>query len=297
MPVSSRPLRMLVDPPRRTPMPYGIFTVVEDRPVNDPHLLAGVEYEPLCGGSGTTFDYCVTGGPGPGFYVTAARTFRAALPFTVFSEVDCAPVGDTWDRARQDARDILATTEQYQVENAFWTGYAGGLPNQVSPHLSANTAVTVPIVTGGLQVTLQTQAVVVSGGPLSPVAAIGLLEGRLSACYDGQGVLHIPETAIPALANLNMLRERGGGLYTQNGNRIVAGAGYPGTAPDGTTPAPGTTWMYGTGQVFMYRGQIQDVAREEESLDRGTNTLKMRAYRTYVLGWDCCHFAVQINIG
>lgn len=287
---------MLVDPPRRQPMPYGLFTVVDERPVDDPHLLAGVEYQPLCGGAGTTFDYCVTGGPGPGFYPTASRALRAALPFTVFSEVDCAPVGDTWAQAGDDARNILATTEQYQVERAFWTGQAGGLDSQVYPHLAAATPVTQSIVAGGLQLTLQTQAVVVSGGSLSPVSAIGALEGALSACYDGQGVLHVPESAIPALANLNMLKERGGKLLTQNGNLIVAGAGYTGSSPSGTTPTPGTTWMYATGQIFMYRGAIQTVAREEASLDRSTNTLKMRAYRTYVLGWDCCHFAAQINV-
>ena len=297
MAVSNRPLRMLVDPPRRQPMPYGLFTVVDERPVDDPHILLGVEYMPLCGGAGTTFDYCVTGGPGPGFYQTASRTLRGALPFTVFSEVDCAPVGDFWDEAYADAENILQTTEQYQVERAFWTGQAGGLDNQVYPHLAANAAVTSPTVTNGLTLTLQTQAVIVSGGPLSPVAAIGLLEGALAACYDGQAVLHVPETAIPALANLNMLRERAGKLYTQNGNLIVAGAGYTGTSPTGTTPPPGTTWMYGTGQLFMYRGPVRRVAREVESLDRSTNTLKARAYRTYVLGWDCCHFAVQINVG
>jgi len=287
---------MLVDPPRRQPMPYGLFTVVDDRPVDDPHLLGGVEYQPLCGGAGTIFDYCVTGGPGPGMYPTASRTYRGALPFTVFSEVDCAPVGTNWNTAADDARNILATTEQYQVERAFWTGQVAGLDNIVYPHLAAATPVTQAVVTGGLQITLQTQAVIVSGGSLSPVAAIGALEGALSACYDGQGVLHVPESAIPALANLNMLKERGGKLYTQNGNLIVAGAGYPGTAPSGTTPAPGSTWMYATGQIFMYRGTIQTQATEVQSLDRSTNTLKMRAYRTYVLGWDCCHFAAQINV-
>jgi len=278
-------------------MPYGLFTVVDERPVDDPHLLQGVEYQPLCGGAGSTFDYCVTGGPGPGFYPTGSRQFRGATPFTVFTEIDCAPVGDTWAQAGEDAKNLLMTTEEYQVERAFWTGQVGGLDNQMYPHLAANAAVTTPVVTNGLQVTLQTQAVIVSGGPLSPVAAIGLLEGQIAACYVGQAVIHVPETAIPALANLNMLRERGGGLYTQNGNRLVAGSGYPGTSPSGVTPQAGTTWMYATGQLFMYRGPIQIVAREEASLDRSTNTLKMRAYRTYVLGWDCCHFAVQINAG
>lgn len=296
MPVSNQPLRMLVDPPRRQPMPYGIFTVVDERPMDDPHILLGVEYQPLCGGSGTTFDYCVTGGPGPGFYATASRQMRAATPFTVFSEVQCSTVGDNWDRGNADAEDMLRATEQYQVERALWTGEVAGLSNQMYPHLSANSAVTQSLVPNGLQITLQTQAVIVSGGPLSAATAIGLLEGALGACYDGQGVLHVPESAVPALANLNMIYRQGKNLLTHNGNLVVAGAGYTGSSPSGVTPPPGSTWMYATGQMFMYRGPIKTFARETE-LNRATNTLTAIAQRTYVLGWDCCHFAVQINTG
>lgn len=293
---SARPLRMLVDPPRRQPMPYGIFTVVDDRGMDDPHVLQGVEYQPLCGGSGTTFDYCVTGGPAPSFYPTVSRQMRAATPFTVFSELVCSPVGDTWDQAYKDVEDILKTTEQYQVERALWTGQVAGLDNQMYPHLAANSAVTAPLVPNGLQLTLQTQAVIVTGAPVNASAAIGLLEGALGACYDGQGVLHIPEAAVPALANLNMIYRDGKNLKTHNGNLVVAGAGYPGTSPSGVTPQPGTTWMYATGQFFMYRGPIRTFTRES-SLNRANNTLTAVAQRTYVLGWDCCHFAVQINIG
>jgi hypothetical protein len=277
-------------------MPYGIFTVVNDRPVDDPHLLLGVEYQPLCGGAGTTFDYCVTGGPGPGFSVTASRTLRAATPFTVFAETQCSPVGDNWDRANDDARNILLTTEQYQVERALWTGEVAGLSNQMYPHLAAAAPVTQTLVTNGLQVTLQTQAVIVSGGPMSAATAIGLLEGALGACYDGQGVLHVPESVVPALANLNMIYRQGKNLMTHNGNLVVAGAGYTGSSPSGVSAPPGSTWMYATGQMFMYRGDIITFGRESE-LNRATNTLTAVAQRTYVLGWDCCHFAVQINTG
>lgn len=297
--VSSRPLRMLVESPSRVPMPYGIFTVVQDRSnevAGDPHLLLGVEYQPLCGGSGTTFDYCVTGGPGPGFFPTVTRNFRAATPFTVFAEEQCTPVGGVWDEAYDQVASILETTEQYQVERAFWTGQVGGLDNQAFPHLAANVATTQSVVTGGLQVTLQTAASVVTGGPVSASVGIGLLEAALAACYDGQGILHVSETAIPALANLNMLYREGKNLKTHNGNIIVAGAGYTGSSPSGVTPAPGTTWMYATGQMFMYRGPIKTFSRES-SLDRNLNTFTAVAQRTYVLGWDCCHFAVQINVG
>ena len=296
MAVSSRPLRMTVDPPRRQPMPYGIFTVADERPLDDPHILQGVEYQPLCGGASTTFDYCVTGGPGPGFSPTVSRGMRAATPFTVYSELVCSPVGETWDQSYKDVSDILMTTEQYQVERALWTGQIAGLDNQMYPHLAAGVAVTTPLVTNGLQLTLQTAAVSVTGSPVSAATGIGLLEGALGACYDGVGVLHVPEAAIPALANLNMIYRDGKNLRTHNGNLVVAGAGYAGTSPLGVAPSASTTWMYATGQFFMYRGPIKTFTRES-SLNRSTNTMTAVAQRTYVLGWDCCHFAVQINTG
>jgi len=299
MATSSRPLRMLVDPPRRQPMPFGIFTVVDNREaevLRDPHLLQGVEYQPLCGGSGTTFDYCVTGGPGPAFSPTASRQMRGATPFTVFAEIQCSPVGDTWDQAYEDVTDILQTTEQYQVERALWTGQVAGLNDQMYPHLAEDTAVITPVVVGGLQLTLQTAAVSVTGAPVSAAVGIGQLEAALGACYDGVGIIHVPEGAVPALANLNMIYRDGKNLRTHNGNIVVAGAGYTGSSPAGVPPAAGTTWMYATGQFFMYRGPVRTFTRES-SLNRTTNTLTAVAQRTYVLGWDCCHFAVQINIG
>jgi hypothetical protein len=292
---TNRPLAMLVDPPRRQPMPFGIFTVVEERDVTDPHYLLGVEYRPLCGGSGTTFDYCVTGGPGPAFAPTASRSMRAATPFTVFSEVQCSAL-DAWEIGNEDAVNMLKATEQYQVERALWTGQVGGLDNQMYPHLAANAAVTAPLVTNGIQLTLQTAAVQVTGSGVSAATGIGLLEGALGACYDGVGILHVPETAIPALANLNMIFRDGKNLRTHNGNLVVAGAGYTGSSPSGVAATPGTTWMYATGQFFMYRGPIKTFARETE-LNRSNNTFTAIAQRTYVLGWDCCHFAVQINTG
>ena len=53
-----------------------------------------------------------------------------------------------------------------------------------------------------------------------------------------------------------MLVKSGVTLRTWNGNLVAAGAGYPGTAPDGSDPAAGTSWIYGTGPVFIYRSDV-----------------------------------------
>jgi hypothetical protein len=77
---------------------------------------------------------------------------------------------------------------------------------------------------------------------------------------------------------------------------VAAGAGYPGTSPAGAAPATGESWIYATGAVTMRRGDIKTFTLSE-SINRGNNTIEMIAERTYVLGWDCCHFAILVDIG
>lgn len=298
VPVSSRYLRKFVAPPPRTPMPYGLLDAVDLRTDSDPHWQAGVEWQPLCGGSSTTFDFCVTGGAPPRLADTGGRDTRGALPFTVYAEIDCAPVGPTWATEMDDAVRLLEFTEQYQVERAFWTGQITGLTgpeNRVLPHLASSTTVTEPIGGTSNVITLQTAATIVSGSALGFTSGLGALEAALAACYDGEAILHIPVQAIPvAAANVVFYRD-GNVLRTFNGNKIVAGAGYANTSPSGVPAAPGTAWIYATGAMFAYKGAVKTFTREQ-SLDRSTNTLKAIAQRTYVLGWDCCHFAVLVNI-
>lgn len=296
-PITYRYLRKFVDPPTRTPMPYGLFTVVEPRDDGDPHWKNGVEWQPLCGGSSTTFDYCVTGGAAPPLVDTGGRDTRAATPFTVYAEIDCSPVGTQWDQGLEDARKLLELTEQYQVERAFWTGLNQGLagPASVYPHLAANVAVVDPVQGSNLQVVLQPAATVVTGSAVGATQGIGALEAALAQCYDGEAVLHVPVQAIPVMASNVLFYRDGNALRTFNGNRVVAGAGYANTSPSGVAAPAGTAWIYATGALFMYKGGVEQFTREQ-SLDRNTNTFKAIAQRTYVLGWDCCLFAVLINI-
>ena len=296
-PVNYRYLRKFVDPPVRTPMPYGLFSAVQPRDDGDNHWKNGVEWQPLCGGSGTTFDPCITGGSlGPAFADTGGRDTRAATPFTVFAEIDCSPVGTQWDEGMADAEKLLELTEQYQVERAFWTGQVAGLNNIVYPHLAANTAV-VDTPPGGsnLQVVLQPAATIVTGTAISATQGIGMLEAALAQCYDGEALLHVPVQAIPIMASNVLFFRDGNALRTFNGNRVIEGAGYANTSPAGAAAPNGQAWIYATGAAFMYKGAISSFTREE-SLDRNVNTLKAIAQRTYVLGWDCCLFAVLINI-
>lgn len=284
--------RPIVDAPAFTSLPYGLWDAVQKRPA-PPHWQNGVTYIERCPTGSTTFDECIsvtgTGSPPepPSKTDNVDQTFRGATPITVFAEFDCSPVGLT--DAESVASDALARVEASQLESAFATGLVGG-QTVAFPHLAADA-----IVLDADGITLQTAASVCATG-VDVVHGLGLIEDCLGDCYGGQGVIHIPQEALPSFVAWNLAVQRDGQLFTPAGNLIVVGVGYPGTSPAGVAPPAGSTWIYATGSMFGYRGDVF-MTRVRESLDRAENTLRMIAERTYVIGWECCHFAALIDLG
>lgn len=291
-------LRQLVDPPTFTPLSYGLLSVIEQRPSNDAHWQSGVTWQSVCNTpmGGTTYDECITvtgagalSPPAPtGFSPNVGTPYRGATPFTVYADFECSPVGIADAAAK--AKDALARAEPYQIERAFWSGLAGG-QTVVFPHLSAAASVLDP---NG--VTLQSAPVTGGSATTDVVDGLGILEGALADCYNGVGVIHIPQAAAATFDAWGLLKTGGPRLRTMNGNFVAIGAGYPGTSPAGVAPAAGTTWIYATGPIFGYRGDVR-VANLTESMNRAENTVTSIAQRTVVLGFDCCHVAVQVAVG
>lgn len=304
-------LRQIVDPPSFAPIPFGLLTTVEWPVTNDLHWQAGITYAPTCSTAVTglgaiTYDtnLAVTGAGGPPpppapLANTLARRIRGATSFEVYVEFDCAQVGNM--QAQQDAEDALGMTEAWLVERAFWTGVGGG-QNIVWPHLASNAAVYDPdgILLGSTAVNVTGVGQIgVAGDALNIETALGLLEGALANCYGGIGVIHVPQMLVPTLDAWGVIKANGPVMKTLNGNKVAIGAGYPGTGPDGSSRAGNQCWMYATGNVFGYRSPVRVRAPDNSaaSFDKSTNTRKMIAERTYVLGWNCCHFAVQAALG
>lgn len=307
MTVPTKP-RTYVESPSFTPLPYGLLTTLSNdirRPADD-HWQFGVNYEPVCAESSTTYGDCfaVSGtglapvGLPPEKTATTAIGLRGATAFTIFAEVDCSAPG-FWNRAPEIIGNVLTQSEQWQVENALWTGVAGGQPI-VFPHLAEDTESV-----DEFGVTLQTAATIVSGGVTSPldiIEALGLLESELANCYDGVGVIHVPRVLMPAFADASLLVRVGDHYVTPAGNIIVFGAGYRGTAPDGTSSS-GSVWMYATGAMFIYQSAPQIIPVHptpgggSNSFNLSTNTLHAMMERTYVVGWECCHLAVNVTVG
>lgn len=288
--------RQLIDLPSVfTPLPHGLWDTLQTAASDGPHWQNGVTWPERCPTGDTTYDECIsvtgTGAPPepPAKTPNVEQTFRGALPFTVVAEFQCTPVG--LGDAQTIARDALTRVEQHQVETAFWTGMAAGR-QVVYPSLAHDTEV------ADGEVVLQPVASPVVTGGADVAHALGMLEQELADCYKGQGVIHVPRTALPTLAAWKLARfnEAAGQLVTASGNLIVAGGGYTGSGPDGTAPAAGTSWIYATGAVFGYRSDVY-FTQVRDSLNRSTNTLRMQAERTYLIGFECCLLAAHIALG
>lgn len=256
----------------------------------------GITWEPLCPESSGTYDPCTAvvdnagvAEPAPTPPEKTATTewqIRGATPFTAYSRIDCSPVGQ-WDQLSTVNQQALIRSESRFVETAFWSGVAGG-QTVVFPHLASDSEVS-----DGEDL-LQTAATVVTTVPQEVHVGLGMLEDAIRDCYPGAATIHMPlRLASQALA-LDTMAPRAGVMYTKSaGSKVVIGD-FPGTAPDGTS-TPGVTWMYATGEVFFARDPEPTGFRVAESFDRDVNTLSMIAERTYVIGWDCCLFAIPID--
>ena len=286
--------RQLIDLPAVfTPLPYGLWDSIQTPSPDSVHWQQGVTWIERCPTGDTTYDECLsvtgTGAPPepPAKTPNVTQESRGATPVTVIAEFQCTPIG--LGEAQSVAQDALARVEQQQLETAFWTGLAAD-QTVVFPHLAADAEVL-----DGDVVLQSVASPVVTGADAA--TALGALEQELADCYKGQGLIHVPRTALPTLAAWKLARlDDAGRLVTPNGNLIVAGGGYTGTGPDGAAPADGTTWIYATGAAFGYRSNVY-FTQVRDSLDRATNTLRMQAERTYLIGFECCLLAAHIVLG
>lgn len=288
---------VLVDGPAFVPLRYGLLSVAPPSPEPDPHWMQGVQWTPdVCDGALTLTTVCVTGVGPTGTPVTGSPAL-AAQPFRVYAKIRCSPVGEGNDLAilRARAEAALTNGEARAVERVFWAGAAGN--GTIYPHLAANAVVSANA-QGAQTVQVQSAATTVGGGTLDMVEAFGTLEGSLGNCYGGEGVIHVPRSALAQISNKNLATVQGGQLRTLGGNLVAAYAPSLRTAPDGTTPATGTAYLYATGAVKLWRGPIKHVGiTPGEVVDRRTNTAIYQAYRYYAIGWDCCHFAAAVSLG
>ena len=265
----------VVDPIARTALPFGLLSVVTPRPVGDSRWENGVVWEPLtCGpASGIGEVDCDPETPTVGLPKVMAEPGGTddATAFTVYGSYECSPTGHSVEYAQQRATEHLLAREEARAEQALWTGDLGNTPN----FSGAATA---------------------AGGGFEPCLAVATAEQYIAASYGSLGVIHMSRLLAQVLLCEEALEVRGNRLFTRLGTPVVAGAGYPGTHPDGVTPGE---WLVVTPALMAYRSEIFTATnRPGDLLDRGQNNLFGVAERRYLIGYDECPpiLAVEVEL-
>lgn len=279
-----------VEAPRIPAVPrYGLLNTIQPVRVTDPHAFAGpVQWRSnLCTSVESIVDLC----PPDGYIKSTERCIEwcCADPFIVKGSYDCPPVGTNPAEAFEIARRRLLAWESYEVERVFWTG------------VSANGQIVNPsLALGNDQCGIQ-PINLSPAGPLAPAAALGLLEEALTGVVPGGGVIHAPYGLAAFLKNQKLLcggcGEDDGRYYTPTGMSLVLGAGYPGSGPDNVVAPAGTTWIFGTGPVGIWRSDVFMVPEDlKEGVNRQINDVTVFAERFYAVGFSCALFAVQVTL-
>jgi len=187
-------------------------------------------------------------------------------------------VGYNADEVTARLRRTADATESYAIARELWTGEVAQAFDLPNPYLAKD-----PTVLGG-------------GAPVTPRRGLGLLEEAVGdALTGGQAFIHVARAARPYLWELEKI---GNLLFTKLDNAIVCDAGYPGSAPDGETPADDVAWIYATGPVVVRRSELMMfAARDAEVVDTTNNRRYRRASKLVAATFDpAVLFAVPVTL-
>ncbi|HEX2243039.1 MAG TPA: cupin, partial [Gammaproteobacteria bacterium] len=188
-------MRIAVDGPTATPLPYGLLSAAIVVDTDDPHAMAGTQWMSfICGEAGIT-DWCVPSSddsPGdespesPGNEEKAFNRPEAdgAPPVIIYYGAECTAItGYDYDQARLHATQGLTLGEQRTLEQ--WVMY------EVLSKRAVNLSP--------------------SGNPLPIPAAVGHVESGLADRFSGMGIIHVPVGAASMLGQAGQLIADGGG--------------------------------------------------------------------------------------
>lgn len=240
------------------------------------------EWQPHWGDGGIVFEdeFCVL----PRGYdvnctdTLAAKTFDPqtsipGTPFVVYAGLVCGSVGHTEAEFQAKVLNRLKAGEQGAVEQIF----SRGLNGQTRPLANATPNAT-PVVPAGTTTADQ----------------IGALEEALYSTYGLRGVLHVPFQYGERMHAAMALVRDGSVWRTALGTAVSIG-NYDGYSPAGAAPAAGHTWIYITGQTFVWRNPQVFVSDLAGSLNRTTNQVTMLAEREYIVTYECGAWAVDVT--
>jgi len=246
---------------------------------------SGFSYEPeACGeGNTATWDPCTNPDLDNGVQSGAVDVET----FAIAAVDSCSSFGSaarTWkDRAQRK----LAACESNLIEAELWSGAiarSSGWANKYLTHLDSDVLSDLPIE--------------------DAVQALACLEQALATCNCGsRGMIHATPQTVILWAQGGGLRREGNLILTINDTVVVPGSGYDGSGPqqavDGA-PVPaadGSVWAYATGMVHIRMSPIEIIPNTpDEAMDRSANRLTYWAQRTVAATFDCCLFAIEMDL-
>lgn len=258
--------RVIVPRPGALVPRYGLFTVANgplDLPIHA--RSGGLEFQTATCDLPTGYEITCPPSETPKSFDSGGPSLITVDPFVVRSDLECAPVGLTSVQLSQWLLERLKAGEQAVVERIFSEEAFGAAPGL------ANNASVASLAASG-----------------SIIEAVANLEGWLYARYGLPGVLHVPAGAAAHLvAGADLVKE--GPLWKTAMGTLISFGNYAGTGPAGQVPAAGSTYLYITGQVTVWRAPDSDVFTTPlpDALDRTTNQVYGQAEREYAVGFEC----------
>lgn len=210
--------------------------------------------------------------------LTNGPTIQVADPFVIYSVIFCSPVGlANWgeQKVRGWLFDQLRAGEQSVLERTFSTSDCG-----LSPGLANNDNVV----------------------PLAPadtiVEAVSNMESWLYARYGLPGVIHAPAAAAPYFTASHVIEKDSAGIWRTDMDTMVSFGDYAGVGPSGQAAPAGSTFLYITGQVAIWRTPDSElfIPPLGQIIDRSTNEITMVMEREYVISYDCYVASVQVTL-
>jgi hypothetical protein len=192
------------------------------------------------------------------------------------------------DRMARLKRQVEGITQK-ALEDELWVGAIRKGESHANLALSSSTAT------------------VLNGGTALNVArALALLDYRIgsdSSCGE-RGVIHMTRDVAALLSSTYMLyHKEDGRIETVSGTPVIVGSGYTGLGPtsDGSeTPSATNKWIYGTGTVKVYLGDIDvvnDNLSQAYNVSGNQNDMRLKAIRPAAVYFDASvHLAVRVDL-
>ncbi len=282
----------VVEAPKVVPSAFGLLAVVkpensadEDRWIRGFSQEWETEVTNLVNFDDTDDTYEVVGAR-----ATPVRHKRIK-PFFIEATEDISTFGYLGlDRVARITRQVEAGSQK-AIEQELWDGAIRKGETHENVALSAATAT----ILGG-------------GTAYSPKRALAILEQGIAAAsqFGEQGLIHMTRDVAALLSsNSNMLfhdkvKEH---LQTLGGTPVVVGNGYSGTGPDGATGATASIsnkWMYATGTVKVYLGDVDvvnDNLAQGYDVSGNANDMRLKAIRPAAVYFDTSiHLAVRVDL-